>query len=145
MYALELRFRMKARILRFLCKTAVCALLLVIVTKPAEASIPTTNDIVWIGIAIGVIGAGIGIGIYFAVHHGHSLNGCAVSGPNGIQLQSKGDGRTYALVGDVAAIKPGERVRLSGKKAKNASVPPQFFAEKLNGSYGSCEVQSAVR
>ena len=51
----------------------------------AQSSTPiggvTKSDAVWIGIAVAAIGAGVGIGIYYAFHHGHSLTGCAVSGP----------------------------------------------------------------
>jgi len=82
---------------KILAKVVICALVLTAATRPAKASIPTHTDIVWIGIAIGAIGAGIGIGIYYAVHHGHSLTGCTVSGPGGLELQGHGDQPTYAL------------------------------------------------
>jgi hypothetical protein len=121
-------------------------MLLVTASRPASAnSIPTKSDVVWIGIAIGAIGAGIGIGIYYAVHHGHSLKGCAVSGPGGLQLQSQGDQQAYALVGEVAAIKPGERVRVSGKKAKaTTGAGPQFIVEKIDKDYGACKISPAT-
>lgn len=89
-------------------KIAVCALLATVATKPAAAnSIPTNTDVVWIGVGVAAIGAGIGFGIYFAVHHGHSLTGCAVSTANGIELQNEGDQLSYALVGEVAGIRSG--------------------------------------
>lgn len=118
----------------------VCFLLVTAATKPAVAnSIPTKSDVVWIGIGVGAIGAGIGIGIYYAVHHNHSLNGCAVSGANGLQLQNKGDQQTYALVGAVDAIKPGERVRVSGKRVKKTAGPtPQFLVEQMSKDFGAC-------
>jgi hypothetical protein len=95
-------------------------------------SIPTKSDVVWIGIAVGAVGAGIGIGIYYAVHHDHSLTGCAVSGASDIELQSQGDQQTYALAGAVNAIKPGERIRVSGKRVKKTAGPtPQFLVEQL--------------
>lgn len=125
---------------KILAKAVICALLLTTTTRPAKASIPTHTDIVWIGIAIGAIGAGIGIGIYYAVHHGHSLTGCTVSGSGGLELQGRGDQPTYALVGDMAGIQPGERIRVSGKKAKTAAgAKPQFIVEKLGKDYGACK------
>jgi hypothetical protein len=140
-----MRLILTARVRNFSVKAAICALLLISATRPADASIPTQSDVVWIGIAIGAIGAGIGIGIYYAVHHGHSMKGCAVSGSGGLQLQSQGDRQTYALVGDVAGIKPGERVRVSGKKSKTANgASPQFIVEKLSKDYGSCKVSPAA-
>jgi hypothetical protein len=129
---------------RIFAKAVVCALLLVAATRPATASIPTRSDVAWIGVGIAAIGAGIGIGIYYAVHHSHSLTGCAVSGASGLELQSPGDQQTYALVGEIAGIKSGERIRVSGKKEKkSAGGAQQFIVEKLNRDYGSCAVQPA--
>ena len=131
---------MKPRRNRILAKAAVCALLVTAATKPAAAnSIPTQSDVIWIGVGIAAIGAGIGIGIYYAVHHNHSLTGCAVSGANGLELQNKGDQQTYALVGAVNAIKPGERIRVSGKRVKKTpGPPPQFLVEQLSKDFGPC-------
>jgi hypothetical protein len=125
---------------KILAKTAVCALLVTAATKPAAAnSIPTEADVVWIGIAVGAIGAGIGIGIYFAIHHNHSLTGCAVSGANGLELENKGDQQRYLLVGAVNAIKPGEHIRVSGRKVKKTGEPsPQFLVEQVSKDFGPC-------
>jgi hypothetical protein len=127
-------------------KAAVCALLVTVATEPAMAhSIPTHSDIVWIGVGVAAIGAGIGVGIYYAVHHGHSLTGCAVSTANGYELQSQGDQMTYALVGEVAGIKSGDRVRVSGKKEKKSvGANKQFIVEKLSKDFGSCRAQPAT-
>jgi hypothetical protein len=117
-------------------------------TAPASAqsSTPiggvTSGDAVGIGFAVAAIGAGIGIGIYYGFHHGHSLNGCAVSGADGLELKNKGEDQTYSLVGAVSAIKPGDRVRVSGKKAKKSAGPaPQFVVEQLSKDYGPCPVK----
>lgn len=138
--------------LSFFAKAAICALLLTAATSPesAHSSTPiggvTTSDAVWIGVAVAAIGAGIGIGVFYAVHHGHALNGCAVLGSDGLQLQNRGDGQIYALTGETAAVKPGDRVRVSGKKEKkNSGGPQQFLVEKLSRDYGSCKVEVAVR
>jgi hypothetical protein len=115
----------------------------------AQSSIPiggvTNSDVVWIGVAVAAIGAGVGIGVFYAVHHGQSLSGCAVSGSSGLELQNRGDQQTYALVGEVAGIKPGDRVRVSGKKAKKSDgSAQQFVVEKLTRDYGACKVQPAA-
>lgn len=140
---------MSAQLRSFVCKAAICALLVATTaTAKAQSSTPiggvTKSDAVWIGVAVAAIGAGVGIGVYYAVHHGHTLNGCAVSGSDGLQLQNRGDGQTYALAGEVAAIKPGDRVRVSGKKAKKSSgAAPQFTVDKVTKDYGACKVESA--
>jgi preprotein translocase subunit Sss1 len=132
---------MKAGHRTVIAKVAICALLVTAASKPAKADFLSTGQVVGIGVAIGAIGAGIGIGIYYAVHHGHSLTGCAVSGASGLQLQNEGDQQSYALIGEVAGIKSGDRVRVSGKKGKsNAGAPRQFLVEKLGKDYGACKV-----
>ncbi len=135
---------MNARQHRVLAMVISCALA-VSAAQPAaaESGTPiggvTQGDVVWIGVAVAAIGAGIGIGIYFAVHHDSSLTGCAVSAANGLELQNKGDQQTYSLVGTVSLIKPGDRVRISGKRVKKASGPqPQFLVEHLSKDYGPC-------
>ena len=137
---------MKAGRNKILANAVVCALLVTAATEPAVAnSIPTKSDVVWIGIAVGAIGAGIGIGIYYAVHHNHSLTGCAASSANGLELQNKGDQQTYALVGAVNGIKPGERIRVSGKRVrKSAGSTPQFLVEQLSKDFGPCPANPAV-
>jgi hypothetical protein len=132
----------------FLCKAAICALL-VIPTESAQADTPiggvTKSDAAWIVVAIVAIGAGIGIGIYAGFHHGRSLKGCAVSGPNGLELENRSDGQTYALAGEVADVKPGDRVRVSGKKEKTGSGGVQHFVvEKLTKDYGACVAATAA-
>src|SRR5579862_5096432 len=117
-----MRFSMTVGHRNLLAMVAACALLLAATAtaQPQSGTIGgvTGGDAVAIGVAIAVIGAGIGFGVFYAVHQGHSLDGCAVSGANGLELQNRGDQQTYALVGDTAGIKPGERVRISGKKEK---------------------------
>ncbi len=129
---------------KILATAIVCALALTLVAPPeAQATTPiggvTKSDAAWIVVAVAAIGAGIGIGIYYAIHHGHSLTGCAVAGANGLELQNRGDRQTYNLVGAVAGIKPGERVRVSGKKVKRSAGPTQqFLVEQLSKDYGAC-------
>jgi hypothetical protein len=92
-------------------------------------------------IGIGIVGGAValGVGIYFAVHHGHSLRGCAVSGPSGLELQNRGDQQTYSLTGAVASVKPGDQVRVSGRKQKKSGgAPPQFLVDSVTKDYGSC-------
>jgi hypothetical protein len=131
--------------------TVIACAMAVTATTPASAQSGTPiggvtkSDAAWIVVAIAAIGAGIGIGIYYAVHHNHSLTGCAVSGANGLELQNKGDQQTYTLVGAVAAIKPGERIRVSGKRVKKTAGPTQqFLVEQLSKDYGACPANPAT-
>jgi hypothetical protein len=95
----------------------------------------------WIIVGIAASGAAIGVGIFYLVRHDHTVTGCAFSGERGLQLQSEGDQQTYSLVGEVAEIKPGERVRISGKKQKKNPAPPrQFLVEKFKEDLGACTI-----
>jgi hypothetical protein len=100
------------------------------------------------GVAAGIAGAGaaIGIGVFYAVHHGHSLTGCAVLGSDGIELVSEGVHETWLLVGEVNDIKPGERVHVSGKKEKKDSANTrQFLVEKVSKNFGPCDAGRSGR
>ena len=128
----------------------VVAVLFMSPARPARAQILITHDagkLAGIAGGLAAIGAGIGIGVYVAVHHNHRLTGCAITGTGGLQLRSAGDSQTYALVGEVSAIKFGERVRLSGKKSKKSGddAPREFLVERLDKDFGACEVVHAER
>jgi hypothetical protein len=75
------------------------------------------------------------------------LAGCAVSGAHGLELRNQGDQRTYTLAGNVVDIKPGRRVRISGKKGKlpSGDPPRPYVVEKLQKDYGACtDVRDAL-
>ncbi|MFZ0743936.1 MAG: hypothetical protein WAM85_06000 [Terracidiphilus sp.] len=112
--------------------------------RPSADQIVSRAQVAGIGVGIAGIGAAIGIGVFYAVHHGHSMTGCAVSAPNALQLQNQGDRQMYDLVGALKGINPGERVRVVGKKQKqNPGVPRQFLVEKVSKDFGACMVESA--
>lgn len=98
-------------------------------------------------VVLGTIGvtAGITFGVYEAVKHAHTVTGCARAGPDGLQLTSESDRQTYSLIGEVVAIKPGERVRVSGKanKAKSPGTS-EFLVEKISKHLGPCAVTGAA-
>ena len=94
------------------------------------------------GTIIGV-GAVITAGTLLEVNHSHhTMNGCAVSGPSGLELHTQGGNKTYMLTGDTAAIKPGDHIRIHGSKVKkNKGVTVDTFSvEKVNRDYGPCKV-----
>ena len=104
-------------------------------TKPADAGIAGASNGKSAGVIIALVAVGalIGVGIYVAVHHGHSIKGCASSGAGGLQLLTEGNQQTYMLAGNLDGIQPGTRVALSGKK-KNAG----FLVTRLSRNYGAC-------
>ncbi|MGH9604216.1 MAG: hypothetical protein ACRD3N_00815 [Terracidiphilus sp.] len=121
---------------------AISVLCLCPLPPKAEASIPTSTQVGWIVAGIAASGAAIGVGLYFAFNHSHSIRGCAASGANGLELRNEGDQKNFHLLGMTADVKPGDRVRVSGKHKKapkGSSGNPTFLVEKLAKDYGVCE------
>jgi hypothetical protein len=77
--------------------------------------------------------------------HADSLHGCVASAPNSIILLNEADHQTYDLLGDIAAFKIGERIKISGKKKKDTSGKRYFLVGKLSKNYGACKVSPSAR
>jgi hypothetical protein len=100
-------------------------------------------------VAGAVVGVSAGVAVVVAVvavnHSHHVKTGCVVSGPQGLELQTS-DSKSYALEGDTANLKVGDRVKVHGskvKKAKDAAGPDVFKVQQLNKDYGACQVERA--
>jgi hypothetical protein len=108
-----------------------------LLTKPADAGIAGASNGKTAGVLIALVGVGvlIGVGVYVAVHHGHSLKGCASSGAAGLQVLNEGNQKTYLLSGNVDGIKPGNRIGVSGTKSHGGQG---FVVAKLSKDYGLC-------
>jgi hypothetical protein len=107
---------------------------------------PSNGQIAGAIVGIAGVGAAIGIGVYYAAHHGHRLTGCADSANGELQLHNDADHKTYMLIGETTAIKPGHQFRVSGKKNKtNSAVFGSFMVETVSKDYGPCKMPSVVR
>lgn len=97
-----------------------------------------------------IIGAAIGVGAVvttvavLAQHHSrHTIKGCILSGPNGLELQN-GSNSTFELTGLTENVKAGNRYRLHGSKLKKAKHAPgnrTFEVEKVDKDFGPCSVK----
>ena len=121
---------------RWIAMSLVCVLLL-FSSKPAKADTLQT-DAVLIVVGIALIASAITVGVVLAIKHKPTLHGCAASGPDGLELRNTGDSLTYQLIGDVAGLKAGDRVRVNGKKKKVDGGAMQFIVEKSK-DYGACQ------
>jgi hypothetical protein len=72
-----------------------------------------------------------------------TITGCVAAGSNGMTLTDEKDRRTYALSGDTADIKPGERMKLRGKKVKSKGPDKTlgWEAKKVSKDFGVCPAQ----
>lgn len=91
---------------------------------PGEAQSPSDKIGASNGTIAGVI-AGVAAGLVVvaivAVHYSkkRSITGCVVAAGNGMTITDEKDKQVYALSGDFAGIKPGDRMKVKGKKAKH--------------------------
>ena len=97
------------------------------------------------GAIIGGVAAGAAAGaglLYWKVHNRAKLQGCVAGG--GDKLVNEKDNQTYSLTNKQnETLKPGERVELLGKKAKDDSGEPTFEVHKMNKDFGQCTATTA--
>ena|ERR1035437_896802 len=128
---MKLRVRKLAALLLCIC--------LLLFPKPAKAD-PLGNGIRDAVIAIVAVTAVLTVAIVYVVRHDPSITGCATSGPNGFTVTDEGGQETFMLIGDIAAIKPGDRIKVTGKKKKDGGATRNFVVTKFNKDYGACKV-----
>ena len=122
-----------------------CLCLLPVQTQ-AQTDLKSQGNEIVAGVVATVVVLGVVIGV--VIHHANSepaIKGCAVTGPNGLELKNEGDGQTFQLLGITSDVKPGDRVRVQGKKkaiGKSNSGNPTFLVEKLAKDYGACKAPS---
>ena len=114
----------------------------VVSSRPAEAQAVSGAQAIGILAIIAGVGAAIGIGVYYAVRQPPSITGCITSGARGMSLQNEGNHQDFLLMGDIATIKPGDRVRLKGKKKKDSGGNRSFLVDQMKKNYGACPVSN---
>ena len=131
---------------RLSLRIAICLLFVYTAIAPPPARASITSDVVWVFVGVALTSAAIGVGIYYLARKGPTLTGCAVLGSAGLQVQNEGDQEFYLLIGDVVSIKPGDRVKVAGKKKKKdaSTIMRTFVVEKLSKDYGPCKLVPAT-
>ena len=101
---------------------------------------PSTGTIV--GAVVGVVAAVIVVTI-LAIHYSkkRTITGCVISGTNGMSVTDEKDRRSYTLSGNTTGIKPGDRMRLQGKKIKPKDAGNSFVWEtkEVAKDFGGCQ------
>jgi hypothetical protein len=85
----------------------------------------------------------IGVGVYFAIRHGHTVKGCAADGPNGLELHTQ-DRQSLLLLGATTDIKAGHLIKVTGSrkmKVSGVSDRTSYIVDKLDKDYGACTVE----
>jgi hypothetical protein len=120
-----------------------CAVLAI----PARAQIGGGKQIVNSGAIIAgivAVSAALVVITVVVVHESkkkRAITGCVTSGDNGMSVTDEKDKRIYALSGNTADIKQGDRVTLQGKKAKptGANAPLAWEVNKETKDFGACQ------
>lgn len=97
------------------------------------------------GAVIGAVAGGAAAAglLYWKFHNRTKVQGCLAG--NGDKLVSEKNNHTYNLTNKQnETLKPGERVELRGKKAKDLSGAPLFEVHKLSKVLGQCTTTSAA-
>lgn len=81
----------------------------------------------------------VAVTVYLVVRK-PSITGCTETSGSSLVLRTDGGGATYALTGDIAQLKTGERVRVSGKRSKKEH---SFSVNKLSKDFGACQPSAA--
>jgi hypothetical protein len=108
---------------------------------------PSQGEVVGVGIAaVAVVAAAIIIPVEISKSH-HSLKGCILSTPAGLQLRTA-DNKTYALSGTTAGLAPGSTLRVHGDKQKhdkNTTGDQVFVVQKMQKNYGPCQALAPAK
>lgn len=98
-----------------------------------------------VGVIVGVVAAVVVVA-YLVIHESskkRTITGCVAPGDHGMSVTDEKDKRSYALSGNTADIKPGDRVTLQGKKikAKDAGKPALWETKAISKDFGLCQPQ----
>jgi hypothetical protein len=118
----------------------------VVVATPAHASSNLQTDSH--EIVGGIVAASAAVGVLIIVlvlHHNKShhsaITGCVTSGAEGMTLTDEKDSQVYALSGNTAGVKPGDRIKLQGKKVQSTESDKSlgWEATDVTKDFGACQ------
>jgi len=116
--------------------------LCVVLAIPAKANgFPSGAAIVGGIVAVSVAVVVIAVVVVHESRKKRTVTGCVTSGANGMSVTDEKDKRIYALSGNTADIKVGDRVTLQGKnaKSKDAKAPLAWDVNKETKDFGACQ------
>jgi hypothetical protein len=93
-----------------------------------------------VGAIVGVVAAVVIVTVVVK-HKKRTITGCVNSGENGMSVTDDKDKRLYALSGDTAGIKLGDRMTLQVKKIKpkDAGKTLVWETKKIDKDFGVCQ------
>ncbi len=118
------------------------ALSVVLITPARADKLQTAGEEIVIGIV--AVAAALVVTTILVIHYSKKRNitGCVSSGENAMTVTDEKDKQIYALSGNTVGIKPGDRMRLQGKKVKPKSPDKTLVWEtrEVNRDFGPCQL-----
>jgi hypothetical protein len=106
---------------------------------------PSGAEVAGIAVAAGAVI--VGTVVLIEVNHSHhTVKGCVFIGPQGPEVRTQNDQKTYVLDGVIANVKVGDLVQFHGtrvKKVKNSTGDQTFTVEKISRDFGPCKASLA--
>jgi len=120
---------------------ALIVVLCVALATPAKAGTLQNNAR---NIIIGVVAAAAGVVVIavLVIHYSkkQTITGCVNSAGSGMTITDEKDRQIYALSGDTAGIRQGDRMKLRGKKIKSKGADKTLVweASPVSKDFGAC-------
>jgi hypothetical protein len=113
-----------------------------VLIRPARADkLQTDGEEIVIGIV--AVAVALVVGTILIIHYSkkRTITGCVSSGETGTTVADEKDKQIYALSGNIVGIKPGDRMKLQGKKVKPKSPDKTLVWEtkQVNRDFGLCQ------
>jgi len=131
---------------RYLWRWVLIVALSAVLITPARADkLQTDAEEIVIGIV--AVSAALVVGTVLIIHYSkkRTITGCVSSVETGMTVTDDKDKQIYALSGNTVGIKPGDRMKLQGKKVKPKSPDKTLVWEtrEVNRDFGLCQPQAA--
>jgi len=113
-----------------------------VLIRPARADkLQTDGEEIVIGIV--AVAVALVVGTILIIHYSkkRTITGCVSSGETGMTVADEKDKQIYALSGNIVGIKPGDRMKLQGKKVKPKSSDKTLVWEtkQVTRDFGLCQ------
>jgi hypothetical protein len=113
------------------------------ILAPGSTIGPSKGEVVGIIVGVAAAVAAVVIITVVVIHHSaktRRITGCVVASPSGLTVINERDNRVYALSGDTAGVKAGERMSLQGHKIESsAGSPLGWQVSQIQKDYGACQ------
>ena len=118
----------------------VIALTVALATSVQADTLKTDSHEIEIG--IGAAAAAVVVLVVLAIHYSkkRAITGCVIPGANGMSIADEKERQVYTLSGNTTGVKPGDRMKLQGRKAKRKDAGQMLVWEtkEVAKDFGVC-------